>query len=373
MTPPKVTVLVHGGPSSIEMVRVRGLTRRHPGDRLRILHRSGGMAATWKAWSNDLRESPPDLAYVLNTAAPGSIAAPLWSVTRGLAYVLDTGDAVHAMARSSGIGGGWKLPLLWLFERLAQRRAAAVVVRGSRHRQLLLSQGRSRVEVIRDGYSEQQQVSGESVEALRRELGLQGRFVAGLMGSTVLSPRLGICYGWDLLEAMVLLKDQPVTGLLIGDGTGLPWLKQRARELGVEDRVLFTGRIPYADVPRYLRLMDVALSTQTDNLAGRVRTTGKLPEYMAAGRYILASRVGDAEVLLPEPMLVDYEGEVDRAYPARLAGRIREVMASESLRRLALELPERAERLCSYEHLSAQWSRLVAEVSGKAGPDDHPA
>lgn len=363
MNAPKVTVLVHGGPSSIEMVRVRGLTRLHPPGQLRILSRAGGFKATWTAWSQDLRGFPPEVVYVLNTAAPGSIAAPLWSWTRRLPYILDTGDAVHAMAKASGIGGGWRLPLLWTFERLAQKRAAAVVVRGSRHRDLLLSQGRSRVEVIRDGYSEQQAVPRESVESLRRELGLEGRFIAGLMGSTVLSPRLGICYGWDLLEAMVSLKDLPVTALVIGDGTGLPWLKDRARTLGVEDRVLFTGRIPYADVPRYLRLMDVALSTQTNNLPGRVRTTGKLPEYMAAGRFILASRVGDAEVLLPEPMLIDYEGEVDRGYPGRLAGRIREVMASEALRRLGEELPARAEKLCSYGHLSAQWSRLVGEVA----------
>lgn len=364
MNPPKVTVLVHGGPSSIEMVRVRGLTRRHPPERLRILSRSGGIAATWKSWSKDLGEFPPDVAYVLNTAAPGAISAPLWRWTRGLPFILDTGDAVHAMAKASGIGAGWKLPLLWTFERLSQRTAAAVVVRGSGHRLLLASQGCSRVEVIRDGYSEQQKVSPESVESLRRKLGLEGRFVAGLMGSTVMSPRLGICYGWDLLEAMVSLKDQPVTALVIGDGTGLPWLKSRARVLGVEDRVLFTGRIPYDDVPRYLRLLDVALSTQTNNLPGRVRTTGKLPEYMAAGCFVLASRVGDAEILLPEPMLVDYQGEVDRGYPARLARRIREVMASEELRRLASDLPLRAERLCSYGILSEQWSRLVAEISG---------
>ena len=57
MNPPRVTVLVHGGPNSIEMVRVRGLTRRHPADRLRILHREGGMSATWRAWSWVSREN----------------------------------------------------------------------------------------------------------------------------------------------------------------------------------------------------------------------------------------------------------------------------------------------------------------------------
>jgi glycosyltransferase involved in cell wall biosynthesis len=162
---------------------------------------------------------------------------------------------------------------------------------------------------------------------------------------------------------MAGLEDLPVTALVIGDGPGLPWLRERARVLGVSDRVLFTGRIPYVDVPRYLRLMDVALSTQTNNLPGQVRTTGKVPEYMAAGRFILASRVGEAELLLPGPMLVDYEGEVDRGYPARLAERIRTVFGSDELRGLGSTLPARARELCSYDVLSLEWSRLVEQLA----------
>ena len=49
--------------------------------------------------------------------------------------------------------------------------------------------------------------------------------------------------------------------------------------------------------------------------------------YLAAGRYILASRVGEAALVLDDEMLVDYHGVVDPEYPARLAARIREVLA----------------------------------------------
>jgi glycosyltransferase involved in cell wall biosynthesis len=291
------------------------------------------------------------------------VLAPWWNLASGARYVLDTGDAVYEMARESGVGAGWKLPLLRVLERLAHRRAAAVVVRGSRHRELLLSRGLRRVEVIRDGYSDRQDVPPGAVAGLRRRLGLEGRFVVGLMGSTVWSPKLGICYGWDLLGALADLGDLPVSGLVIGDGDGLPWLRERACALGVEGRVAFAGRIPYAEVPLGLRALDIALSTQTNNLPGRVRTTGKLPEYMAAGRFILASRVGDAEVLLPEPMLVDYAGTVDTGYPARLAGRVREVHARPDLRALAAALPARARELCSYEVLSAKWSALIESLT----------
>jgi glycosyltransferase involved in cell wall biosynthesis len=363
MSGPRVTVLVHGGPASIEAVRARGLTRSAPEGAVEILFRDTDKAATGRRWKHAVTSAQPDLLYVLNTAAPGAVLAPWWRTVRGQRYVLDTGDAVYEMARTSGVGAGWKLPALWLFERWAHRRASAIVVRGTRHRELLLTQGRRRVEVIRDGFAEQQDVQAETIAALRTRLGLEGRFIFGVMGSTVRSEKLGLCYGWDLLEALVPLRDLPVTGLIIGDGSGLPWLKQRATELGVADRVVFTGRIPYPEVPAYLRLMDVALSTQTNNLPGQVRTTGKIPEYMAAGRFILASRVGEAELLLPPDMLVDYHGAVDPAYPARLAARVRTLCLEPARLAIAQSLPARAEELCAYPRLARQWWQLMRDVA----------
>ena len=77
-----------------------------------------------------------------------------------------------------------------------------------------------------------------------------------------------------------------------------------------------------AEAWQRLAAMDVALSTQTNDVVGQSRTTGKLVQYMAAGRYVLASRVGAAAALLPPPMLVDYHGAWDEDYFARLAERV---------------------------------------------------
>lgn len=367
MKAPKVTVLVHGGPASIEAVRARGLSRRLPPGDLRILFREGGRMATLRRWHDALRADRPDLLYVLNTALPGAPLAAWWRRVHGLPYLLDTGDVIVEMARRSGIGAGWRLPLLWVTERTAWRNAEAIVVRGTRHREHLERLG-LRSTLIRDGYAEQQDVPPGAVDALRSRLGLGGRFVVGLMGSLVFSPRLGICYGWDLVRALPELSGLPVTALVIGDGNGRGWLESEARRLGVSDRLVFTGRIPYAEVPTYLRLFDVALSTQTNNLPGQVRTTGKVPEYMAAGRFVLASRVGEAELLLPPEMLVDYDGEVDAGYPGRLAARIRELVANPSRLASREALPGIAARECSYEVLSRQWLELVTRTAAGAHP-----
>ena len=153
---------------------------------------------------------------------------------------------------------------------------------------------------------------------LRRQLGVEGRLVVGLVGSSVWSEILQTCYGWDLVELMRLLRDEPVAAVMIGGGSGIPVLQARCREYGLEGRVLFLGHTPYEQLPRYLNAMDVCLSTQSNDLVGQVRTTGKLPLYLACGRYVLASRVGEAARVLPDDMLVEYEETVDRAYPERL-------------------------------------------------------
>jgi len=359
MIPPRITFLVNAGPNSIEAVRARGLARSHPPERVQFLFRDGGRWDTCRRWHRELQKHPPEAIYVLNTALPGVPLAVRWSRRRGIPFVVDTGDAIVEMARCSGIGGGWRIPILQWLEGSALRHAHTVVVRGTRHREYLKKIGVGRVELIRDGYAEQSSVAPEAVAALRRRLGLDSGFIVGLMGSLVYSPRLKICYGWDLVEALAELTAVPVRALVIGDGNGMDWLRAQAAQRTVDSRMVFTGRIPYAEVPTYLRLMDVALSTQTNNLPGQVRTTGKLPEYMAAERFILASRVGEAALILPELMLLDYAGEVDRSYPARLAERIRFLHAHPTELGIRKELPALARELCSYEVLAARFQAVI--------------
>ena len=52
-----------------------------------------------------------------------------------------------------------------------------------------------------------------------------------------------------------------------------------------------------------LGALDVVLSTQSNDVVGQVRTTGKLPLYMANGRFILATDVGEASLVLPDAWL----------------------------------------------------------------------
>ncbi|MFT3888604.1 MAG: glycosyltransferase family 4 protein [Arachnia sp.] len=77
----------------------------------------------------------------------------------------------------------------------------------------------------------------ELVEGLRA----RGRRVLGYAGGMTTSNAMD-----DLVAAMALLKDEPVTAVLIGDGLHRPDLERQARESGAD--VVFAGSLPKAQV-----------------------------------------------------------------------------------------------------------------------------
>jgi hypothetical protein len=230
--------------------------------------------------------------------------------------IVDTGDAVFALARSLGDRNFAGLFLVGMGERFALRSADVVVVRGRLHAEHV---PRPTVRIPDLAPAGAAPVPADS---LRGELGLDYGFVVGLVGSLILSPRLGVSYGWDLIEALAR-SDEQVFALVVGEGSGRGALEARARALGVDDRCRFVGRVEPSRVAAYVCAMDAALSTQTNDLVGRVRTTGKLPLYLTCERPVLASHVGEAARLLgPHGWTIPFRGRLDRSYPDRLAARI---------------------------------------------------
>jgi glycosyltransferase involved in cell wall biosynthesis len=153
-----------------------------------------------------------------------------------------------------------------------------------------------------------------------------------------------------------------VKGVLIGDGSGVPHLRERCRRHGIQEQVRFIDRVPYASVPEYLGVLDVVLSTQSNDLVGQVRTTGKLPLYMANGRFILATDVGEASRVLPAEMRVPYEGVVDTAYPSRLAERVEGLLAQPGRLRAGEALVGVARERFDYGVLAGRVRDVLARV-----------
>jgi glycosyltransferase involved in cell wall biosynthesis len=273
---------------------------------------------------------------------------------------VDTGDAITALARDSGTRGALNVMATALLERLSLATAAHVVVRGTAHQEWLARRGVGAT-LVPDGVDTSLFRPGDKAAA-RRRLSWPDGFTMTIVGSTVWNPRYEMAYGWDLVEVLALVRDLPVRGVLVGDGTGLPHLDARAAALGVRDRLLLAGRLPLAALPDVLTASDVCLSTQSNDLVGQVRTTGKLPLYLACGKYVLASAVGEAARVLPPPMLVPYDGVKDPAYPARLAARVRDLVAAPGRLDAGLTNVVIARSLFDYDVLAPRLEAVLREV-----------
>ncbi|HEX4948622.1 MAG TPA: hypothetical protein VFZ34_18245 [Blastocatellia bacterium] len=360
-----VAFIVNGSPSGAMGQRAKAfadlLANRYD---IRIAYRTAQKLASIYQLFAFLRETKPTVSYVFDMSFSGVLAAGFYKLLFRNRLIIDTGDAIYELAREAGERGKLGLGLTWLLEWFSLKIADHIVVRGTFHKQLLTERAVA-VDVIQDGV-DTKQFAPEDVSALRRQLGLEDVLTIGLIGSSVWSEKQQLCYGWDLVETIRLLKDKPVMGLMIGDGSGIAHLKARCRKYGIEDRLQFRGFVPYEDLPKLMGVLDVCLSTQTNNIVGKVRTTGKLPLYLAMGKFVLASNVGEASLVLPPEMLVPYEGIKDEIYPCRLAERILTLLASPDMLARADEIRAIGKQHFEYSSLAEKLAVVIDQVSQKA-------
>jgi glycosyltransferase involved in cell wall biosynthesis len=324
----KLIFFVNGLEVSSAAVRVKMFAERLPKEwEIRFNYRP---ASKWKGIFPFIQSAlnfRPDIVYVMDTAYTGVLAGQIVKQLLGCKLISDTGDVAYELAKSTANYSKRQLALINWIEQISINSSDLLIVRGSYHKTLLESQGAQNVVFIPDGVDT---IAIGSVDrtSLIAEFGLEHNFVVGMVGTMIWSQRHRMCYGWDVIEAVALLNDLPVKALLIGDGDGRRILEDRAKELGISDRVIFTGQLPYEEMLRYLSIMDVCVSTQSNDLVGMVRTTGKLPLYLAYGKYVIATDVGEAKRVLPGVgCLLPYEGVRDDRYPARLAEHIRLLIA----------------------------------------------
>ena len=88
-----------------------------------------------------------------------------------------------------------------------------------------------------------------------------------------------------LIEAAARLKEQgQAIHFLVMGYPNVETYQMAAHAWGVDDRVTFTGRVPFADAPYYLAACDIAVAPKMSSSEG----SGKLLNYMAMAQPIVA-------------------------------------------------------------------------------------
>lgn len=135
----------------------------------------------------------------------------------------------------------------------------------------------------------------EPEQTLRAQLGLQNKTVLGFIGSFYAYEGLPL-----LLEAFPkILEKQPETRLLlVGGGPQEALIKKKTNELGLEQQVIFTGRIPHERVQDYYNQVDIFVYPRLSMRLTELVTPLKPLEAMAQGRLVVASDVGGHKELI---------------------------------------------------------------------------
>lgn len=144
---------------------------------------------------------------------------------------------------------------------------------------------------------EQFDVITDENKDLAKTLDVDGCQVLGFLGSF---------YGYEGLElaisAMpaVLAKNPNTRLLLVGGGPQEQNLKQQVTLLGLEGKVIFTGRVPHSEVGKYYSLVDLLVYPRKPMRLTDLVTPLKPLEAMAQGKAVIASDVGGHKELIKD-------------------------------------------------------------------------
>jgi PEP-CTERM/exosortase A-associated glycosyltransferase len=297
LTSPKHTV--PGGPEETVDGWHFFRTPASAGPRLPGLAQRALMKATQQRLMQVAQQVRP---HILHAHSPVLNAIPALRVGRALGipvvYEVRAFWEDAAVDHGTTSEGSLRYRLTRRLETIALRQAAHVftICEGLRGEIVARGIAREKVTVIPNAVDiDKFEPGGAPDAALQTRLGLTGATVLGFIGSFYAYE------GLDLLLAALpaLLRARPdLRVLLVGGGPQEGALKAQAPQLGVVDKVVFTGRVPHAEVPRYYDLVDVLIYPRHSMRLTELVTPLKPLEAMAQGRLLVASDVGGHKELI---------------------------------------------------------------------------
>jgi len=134
----------------------------------------------------------------------------------------------------------------------------------------------------------------------------------------------------EAVEAMQYLND--TCFVIVGNGDVVPQLKERVKELNLEEVVIFKGRMPYSEMMQYTQHAELGLTLDKDtNINYRFSLPNKVFDYIHAGVPVLASKVVEVKKIIE-----DYQVGllIDNHEPKHIAEQIKKALNDQELRML---------------------------------------
>ena len=308
----------------IEVIRVWSYITANEGFVRRILDYLSFMASAIVA---SPRVHDVDLVIGTSPQFFTAVAAYVVSRMKRIPYVFELRDlwpesikAVGAMKES------FALRMLERLEMFLYRKAARIVSVTESFKQVLMRRGieGTKIEVVTNGVDVSQFKPRPKDPELTRKLGLEGKFVAGYIGTHGMAHALE-----TLLQAADRLRGQNFAFIFLGDGARKQALREMADQMKL-DNVVFIDSVPKADVPKYWSLLDVSIIHLRKTELFTTVIPSKMFECMGMGIPVLHGVEGEsADIVRREQVGIPFEPEgVDqlcealqslKSDPARLA------------------------------------------------------
>lgn len=234
-------------------------------------------------------------------------AAYVAGLVKSRPYIFELRDLWPEAIKAVGaMKSSFAIDMLEKLELFLYRRAAKVISVTKSFKANLIRRGidGSKIEVVTNGVDISQFKPRPKDAALTAQLGLEGKFVAGYIGTH------GLCHGLEtLVEAADRLRGTGIVFLFLGDGAR----KQHVRDMAAEkklDNVVFIDSVSKADVARYWSLLDVSVIHLKKTDLFTTVIPSKLFESMGMGLPVLHGVEGEsADIVREEGAGIPFEPE----------------------------------------------------------------
>ncbi|QES10170.1 glycosyltransferase WbuB [Streptomyces venezuelae] len=251
-------------------------------------------SALWHTVRLARRVGPVDVVHACNP--PDLLFLPaLWMKRRGSRFVFDQHDLVPELYLSRFDRGEDLLyRAVCALERRTYRAADVVLATNESYRDVALRRGGLRPEGV---FVVRSAPDIDRFHPVPPEPELKRGKPHLLCYLGVMGPQDGVDYA---LRALAKLRDEygrtDWHAVFVGAGDAFDAMVELSGRLGLSDQVQFTGRVPDADLARYLSTADVCLSPDPRNPLNDVSTMNKVLEYMVMGRPIVSFDLREARV-----------------------------------------------------------------------------
>jgi len=360
---PKVLCLNTGGEGSLDSRRSQSLSSKLQAEvTYHDLNRKvSKIAASREIWGV-VSGSKWDLIYQEGSGIAGGInlirAAKSWRQP----YVISTGDPIGGFFRvTKGLVIG---NLMEIYERSLYKNCTAFLGWTPYLTGAAIKLGAKRAITIEGGadFNLFQPKTTAERHSFRQKYNIpDNHLVCGVVGSLLWNERQSYSYGYELIEALKLVKRDDITVLIVGDGSAKERLQSLVPE-AMRSRVIFTGRLQPVGVVEAMNIMNIGFVTQTLDELGSFRLTTKLPEYLACGVPVAMS---------PIPGFYDYAASAGWALPAyhpasrefhTRCARWLDNLQWEDIETKAKIAPEIAKKFFDYDAIGERFANFIHEL-----------